>query len=364
MLFFVHCTACGGYTERSIIMFLFCGGAGRRASLSAFTHLTKGLGRSRVTMVSTTRGSNKRSREADAGQIPTPSSSRNRGDVVVVDAILKDAGITDTTITKGGWCLREGLTHVISVDERSLEEIIRHTGAPKVYTSISNKCRHEQQETSDAVADMTEPKSCFESLCRIVAGQQLAGAAAQSVWKRLLETTKPQFTPKAVLELAEKGLVDHLQKPAGLSGAKARSVLDIATKFDSGILHDSYLQTAPEDDVREALLKVRGLGPWSCDMFLIFFLERPDILPLGDLGVRKGIAKHFKMQGSGKKGSLCAKKDLDKMVKAVAPFAPYRSLFSYYMYRVADMADASKSSEALNKKAANKKTSSSKKVKT
>jgi DNA-3-methyladenine glycosylase II len=89
-------------------------------------------------------------------------------------------------------------------------------------------------------------------------------------------------------------------------------------------------------------------------MFLLFYLERPDVLPLGDLGVRKGIAKHFGMRGSGKQGSLCQKKDFDKIVKAVEPFAPYRSLFTYYMWKVADTPDVYNTDGSSKKKAAKK----------
>jgi hypothetical protein len=134
---------------------------------------------------------------------PQSASLSTSNQDAVIHAVLQDAGIVET-VTKGGWCLGEGLSHVISVNERSLEAIVQQSGAPQVYDSISsNKCRHEKSGT-DAAADMNDPKSCFESLCRIIAGQQLAGAAAQAVWGRLLETTKPLLTPRAVLELAEK----------------------------------------------------------------------------------------------------------------------------------------------------------------
>jgi DNA-3-methyladenine glycosylase II len=115
--------------------------------------------------------------------------------------------------------------------------------------------------------------------------------------------------------------------------------VDLAEKFEAGILNDAFLQTASEHDVREALLQVKGIGPWSCDMFLLFYLERPDVMPLGDLGVRKGIAKHFGVRGSGKQGSLCPKKDVDKMNDAVKAYAPYRSLLSFYMWKVVDTPD-------------------------
>ena len=74
-------------------------------------------------------------------------------------------------------------------------------------------------------------------------------------------------------------------------------------------------------------------------MFLLFYLELPDILPLGDLGVRKGIAKHFGLRGTGKRGNLCMKNDVDMMNNAVKSFAPYRSLLSIYMWKVADTKD-------------------------
>lgn len=255
-----------------------------------------------------------------------------RSSNAVATKLLSDAGI-DCTTTKAGWCLREGLSHLVSVDCGSLQGIIEHSGAPLMYS-----CRH-QEKGDDAVTNMKNPTTCFQSLCRIVAGQQLAGAAAQTVWKRLLDTTHPSLTPQIVLELAEKNITTCLQKPAGLSGAKARSLVDLAQHFERGVLQESFLHTASEENVREALLKVRGLGPWSCDMFLLFYLERPDVLPLGDLGVRKGIAKHFGIQGSGNKGSLCPKKDLKKIENATKAYAPYRSLLSYYMWKVADTTD-------------------------
>lgn len=254
----------------------------------------------------------------------------------LVANLLKDAGINLTT-TKGSWCLHEGLSHIISVNDQSLQPIVLLNGPPRVYESL--ECRHQ-----DAVQGMKAPKTCFESLCRIVAGQQLAGAAAQAVWRRLLETTEQELTPRAILDLAQRDLTEMLQRPAGLSGAKARSILDLADKFEAGILSDTFLQTASETRVREALLKVRGIGPWSCDMFLLFYLERPDILPLGDLGVRKGIAKHFGLRGTGKGGALCLKKDFDRMNDAVKPFTPYRSLLSFYMWKVADTKDVYDSS--------------------
>lgn len=269
----------------------------------------------------------------------------------IVEKALMDAGITHTQ-TKGGWCLKEGLLHVCSVNGGHLSPLVQRHGPPTYYHSLKH-CRHK----NSATGNMKAPSNSFESLCRIVASQQLAGPAAQAVWKRLLEVTHHNLTPTTIISLAEKdGLVDRLQKPAGLSLAKARSLVDLAEHFTRGDLSEEFLQSAPEDSVREALLKVRGLGPWSCDMFLMFSLEKPNVLPVGDLGVRKGLSRHFSLRGSAKEGSLCPKKDLDLIQITVQPFEPYQSLLSFYMWRVVEMENLLKSSK---KKSPTKKARSS-----
>ena len=263
----------------------------------------------------------------------------------IVEKALTGAGITHTQ-TKGGWCLKQGLLHVCSVNGGSLLPLIKHHGPPTYYHSLKH-CRHKNSVT----ANMKAPSSCFESLCRIVAGQQLSGSAAQAAWNRLLETTHYNLTPATLISLAQNdGLVDRLQKPAGLSLAKARSLVDLAEHFARGDLTEEFLQSSAQDSIREALLNVRGLGPWSCDMFLMFSLEKPNVLPVGDLGVRKGLARHFSLRGSAKEGSLCPKKDLNLIQTTVQPFEPYQSLLSFYMWRVADTVDLFNSPKKKKKK--------------
>ena len=89
-------------------------------------------------------------------------------------------------------------------------------------------------------------------------------------------------------------------------------------------------------ELREKLMAIKGIGPWSCDMYLLFQLKKPDVLPLGDLGVRAGAKRFFNVSGHGKNGALDQKKDAATLEALFAPFAPYRSLASYYMWRVAD----------------------------
>lgn len=88
-----------------------------------------------------------------------------------------------------------------------------------------------------------------------------------------------------------------------------------------------------EAGLAEKVTAVRGIGPWSAQMFLMFHLHRPDLLPLGDLGVRNGIARHFGAKGHGKNGGLDEKKDKDQMEALFSPFAPYRSVATWYMWR-------------------------------
>ncbi|KAL3906530.1 MAG: hypothetical protein SGILL_009233 [Bacillariaceae sp.] len=268
-----------------------------------------------------------------------------------------------STTTKSGWCLREGLAHVLTVDNGRLIPVVKQHGIPLIYDGIApeQSCRHEEKgdggssegiEADPAESMKSEPQNCFQSLCRIVAGQQLAGAAARTVWNRLRETTGQNLTPTAVLVLASQGYEEHLQKPAGLSKAKARSIIALAEAFTAGEtnsesaeddqaprLSETFLTTAEDMKVREALVAIKGIGPWSCDMFMMFYLERPNILPIGDLGVRKGIAKLFRLHGKGKQGSLCPKKDAELIEKTLKVYEPYTSLVSYYMWKVADTKD-------------------------
>ncbi|CAB9515050.1 DNA-3-methyladenine glycosylase [Seminavis robusta] len=285
------------------------------------------------------------------------SASSTQGDQArafeVIHQLLQDAAIT-TTMTKAGWCLRQGMIHITTVDNGRLFNLVQEQGPPSFYHSLQTSCRHEPTDNIKA------PDTCFQSLCRIIAGQQLAGKAAQSIWKRLLETVQHNLTPSTVLQKAAGGrdLEDRLQKPAGLSRAKARSVLDLAQRFEQQELSEDLLldPNKTEDEIRQALLKVKGLGPWSCDMFIMFHLEKPNVFPFGDLGVRKGVAKVFEIKnGKGKHGSLCQKKDLDRCLKSVEPYHPYQSLMTYYMWRAADIKDVYGDDSSKNKSTASSK---------
>jgi DNA-3-methyladenine glycosylase II len=271
------------------------------------------------------------------GMVMTRKSSFDSSSSLVdfkatADTLLKEAGILRTE-TKAGWCLKEGLIHVLSAENGKMLPLIQKHGAPMMYDSLKQHTPPSNQQL------METPSDCFQSLCRIIAGQQLAGASALAMWNRLLTVTDNNLTPETILKLEEQGLEDHLRKPVGLSNAKARSIVALAQAFHDEELSEDFLTCALEAEVRESLLLIKGIGPWSCDMFIMYVLEHADVLPVGDLGVRSGMTKYFSLKGTGKGGYLCQKKDLDKMQKAMAPFEPYRSLASYYMWKVADTKD-------------------------
>jgi DNA-3-methyladenine glycosylase II len=284
-----------------------------------------------------------RKRQREAKELLDPATKTPRisfSSSETIDRILFASRINDSSITttKAGWCLREGLEHVISVNEGKLLSLIEQHGIPPFYLQSSH-CRHDNDEASPQ-SSWVEPKTCFQSLCRIIAGQQLAGAAARTVWKRLLETTSPgMLSPEIILMLEEQGAEKHLQKPAGLSRAKAGAIVTLAKAFQDGELSEEFLLTAEEDVLRAALLQIKGIGPWTCDMFAMFYLHQPNILPLGDLGVRKGMQRCFALTGKGKKGTLCANQDATRMRQVMEPYRPYQSLVTYYMWRVADTPD-------------------------
>lgn len=341
----------------------------------SLTSIPRSLSRARYhrsSMVTSTSTRKRKTAETAAAELPTDddddsSSQRTQqtscpAPSMVVTELFQTSGITNTT-TKGGWCLQEGMTRVLEADPSGmLLPIVQKQGLPAIYSIVEDaaSCRHEANTTTNTTTTtVTKPQNCFQSLCRIIAGQQLAGAAARAMWNRLNKviadsaTTKGSaggsrvnrshqaLTPEAILSLAELGVEEHLRKPAGLSGAKARSIVALAQAFADEDVTEAFLTspTSTEEDIRSKLLPIKGIGPWSCDMFLMFYLEKGNVLPVGDFGVRKGIAKFFGLKGKGHKGSLCNIKDKHVMEQAMAPYQPYQSLICYYMWAVADTKD-------------------------
>jgi 3-methyladenine DNA glycosylase/8-oxoguanine DNA glycosylase len=163
----------------------------------------------------------------------------------------------------------------------------------------------------------------FERLASAIVSQQLAGVAAATIWDRLRAGVGPAFTPDAVLRTSTE-----VMRAAGLSGAKTASLLDLALRVDAGLLDLTTLGRLPDAAVTEALTAVRGIGPWTADMFLIFALRRLDIWPTGDLGVRVGFGRAFSLPETPTPLQLAPLGD---------PFRPYRSVLAWYCWRAVEV---------------------------
>ncbi|MCX5746233.1 MAG: DNA-3-methyladenine glycosylase 2 family protein [Proteobacteria bacterium] len=170
------------------------------------------------------------------------------------------------------------------------------------------------------------PTAAVQSLARAIVSQQLSGSAAATIWGRFLALyPRKRFpTPAAILATDLTRL-----RSAGLSGAKAAAIQDLARHVADRRVVPARLATATDDEIAAMLLPVRGIGPWSVDMFLMFALARPDVLPVGDLGIKKGMQRHFRLR---------ALPEAAKMEKLARPWRPFRTAASWYMWRTLEAA--------------------------
>ena len=161
----------------------------------------------------------------------------------------------------------------------------------------------------------------FTTLARSVVGQQISVKAAQSVWDKFAALPR-KLTPANVLKLK----VDDM-RGAGLSARKIEYLVDLALHFDSGMVHVDSWKDMSDELIIEELVAIRGIGRWTAEMFLIFHLMRPNVLPVDDLGLLNGISVNY---FSGDPVSRSDARDV-----AVA-WAPYCSVATLYIWRSLD----------------------------
>jgi DNA-3-methyladenine glycosylase II len=160
----------------------------------------------------------------------------------------------------------------------------------------------------------------FSCLARSIISQQISGKAAQAISERLSQQMGSKgLTPSAILAAS-----DELLRTAGLSGAKQRALRDLADKVHSALVPLNGMHELDDEEVIGRLIPVRGIGRWTAQMFLIFSLGRPDILPVDDLGLRVGVQKHYGLE------QLPTRKQL---VEISEPWQPYRSVATWYFWR-------------------------------
>ena len=159
----------------------------------------------------------------------------------------------------------------------------------------------------------------FYYLSRAIVYQQLATAAARTIHGRFVAALAGEVTPARVLRARETEL-----RKAGLSGSKLAAIRDLASKVRSGELQVNDLEDQPDEEVVRRLTLVRGIGPWTAHMYLMFRMQRPDVWPIGDLGVRSGFAKIHGL------GALPSQKEMEPLGEA---YRPWRSAAAWYCWR-------------------------------
>jgi DNA-3-methyladenine glycosylase II len=162
----------------------------------------------------------------------------------------------------------------------------------------------------------------FETLVRSIVSQQVSTKAAASVFAKLRAAAGPRFTARAVLRLTSDEL-----RACGLSGQKASYISDLAEKVASRQINFKKLTRQTDEEIIETLTKVRGIGVWTVQMFLIFALERPNIFPVADLGVRNAIVRAYNLEEKAKAVDL---------MQISERWHPYCSIAAWYLWRSLD----------------------------
>jgi DNA-3-methyladenine glycosylase II len=168
---------------------------------------------------------------------------------------------------------------------------------------------------------MTRRGEAFMTLARAIVGQQISVKAAQSVWNRVLACA-PEMTPAGVLSRKPREL-----RACGLSDRKTEYIVDLALRFDRGLVHPRRWPQMSDEEVIADLVQVRGIGRWTAEMFLMFNLLRPDVYPLDDLGLQAALRRHY---FNGRKVSPA------RMRRQGALWAPWRSVATWYLWRSLD----------------------------
>ena len=172
--------------------------------------------------------------------------------------------------------------------------------------------------------EVSKDRDIFVSLARSITYQQLSGKAAATIYGRF----ESLFANKQPLASVAVNFPVTTLRSVGLSNNKALSIIDLAEHSCSGILPGARKMASMDDDaVIESLCGVRGIGPWTAQMHLMFSLGRPDVMPATDLGIQKGVQLTYELPGLPKP---------EQVLDVTAHLAPYRSAASWYFWRVVD----------------------------
>ena len=195
--------------------------------------------------------------------------------------------------------------HLVAADP-TLGAVIERVGK----IDISTRLRRRKEE---------RPADAYGALLRAIVGQQLSTKAARTIYLRVLDLFDGSTpSPEQLLTAREQDL-----RAAGLSGRKTEYIRDLAAHVLGGELELDRLDQLDDEEVIEEIVAVRGLGRWTAEMFLLFHLERPDVLSGGDLGIRKAIQIEY---------DLAEMPTPTRVLEIGEPWRPYRSLASLYLW--------------------------------
>ncbi len=167
------------------------------------------------------------------------------------------------------------------------------------------------------------PEDGYGALVRTIVGQQLSTKAARTIYARLIGLFGDNPPTPAELIAAEEADL----RAAGLSRQKIGYLRDLAARVQRGELELEGLHALPDKEVAARITAVKGLGQWSADMFLMFFLRRPDVLPVGDLGIRRAVERAY---------GLHALPEADELRTLAEPWRPQRTLACMYLWESLD----------------------------
>jgi DNA-3-methyladenine glycosylase II len=165
--------------------------------------------------------------------------------------------------------------------------------------------------------------SHFGFIARSIIYQQLSTKAAATIHGRVQALCGGSISPEPLARLSDAAL-----RGAGLSRQKLGYLRDLVVRAGDGTLDADRLPALPDEEVTRELVQVKGVGVWTAQMFLMFRLGRPDVLPVLDLGVRKGVQRAYRLRKLP---------DAERVTRIAAPWAPYRTIGSWYMWRVLEL---------------------------
>jgi len=167
----------------------------------------------------------------------------------------------------------------------------------------------------------TPEPNAFRALAEFIIYQQLSGKAAGTIYDRFLDLFPKRRFPKPAVLL---NIPTTTLRGVGLSNQKASYLLDLAAKFTDGTIRPKLFPEMSNEAISAHLIQVKGIGQWTADMFLMFALNRPDILPVGDLGIRNGFKKLY---------DLRKEPSPERMAALAESWRPYRTAAAWYLWR-------------------------------